>query len=87
MVAIHDEAASVSLSVRDHGPGIATSARERVLERFYRHGDHEQPGSGLGLAIAAEAARQHGARLELLSPADGPGLEARVVFPAAPVAG
>lgn len=87
VVAIHDEAASVSLSVRDHGPGIATSARERVLERFYRHGDHEQPGSGLGLAIAAEAARQHGARLELLSPADGPGLEARVVFPAAPVAG
>lgn len=87
VVAIHEEAASVSLSVRDHGPGIATSARERVLERFYRHGDHEQPGSGLGLAIAAEAARQHGARLELLSPADGPGLEARVVFPAAPPAG
>lgn len=87
VVAIRDEAASVSLSVRDHGPGIAASARERVLERFYRHGDHEQPGSGLGLAIAAEAARQHGARLELLTPADGPGLEARVVFPAAPAAG
>jgi signal transduction histidine kinase len=83
VVAIRQEPAGVSLSVRDHGPGIAASARERVLERFYRHGDHEQPGSGLGLAIAAEAARQHDARLELLTPADGPGLEARVVFPAA----
>jgi two-component system, OmpR family, sensor kinase len=84
VVAIRHEPAGVSLSVRDHGPGIAASARERVLERFYRHGEHEQPGSGLGLAIAAEAARQHDARLELLTPADGPGLDARVVFPAAP---
>ncbi len=82
VVSIQGEPAGVALSVRDQGPGIAAAARERVLERFYRHGDHEQPGSGLGLAIAAEAARQHDSRLELLTPDDGPGLEARVVFPA-----
>lgn len=81
VVSVHNGPAGVTLSVRDHGPGIAEAARERVLERFYRHGDHEQPGSGLGLAIAAEAARQHDARLELLTPDHGPGLEARVVFP------
>ncbi len=80
IVSIRNGAAGVVLSVRDHGPGIAPAARERVLERFYRHGDHEQPGSGLGLAIAAEAARRHDAKLELLTPDDGPGLEARVMF-------
>ena len=56
-----------------------------MLERFSRGGDDWQAGSGLGLAIAAEAAHQHGARLELCTPKDGPGLEARVVFPRASV--
>jgi signal transduction histidine kinase len=80
VVAISREPSCLCLSVRDHGPGIDAGARERMLERF-RRGEHGATGSGLGLAIAAEAARRHGARLELRTPAAGPGLEARVAFP------
>jgi len=89
VVALSSRADAVRLSVRDRGPGIPTAVRERVLERFYRLGSHEQPGSGLGLAIAAEAARAHGTRLELATPADGIGLEAAVCLAptAAPKAG
>lgn len=72
----------VRLTVRDHGPGIPESAREQVIERFYRHGCADTAGSGLGLAIVAEAVRSHGGRLVLSTPADGEGLQVEVVFPA-----
>jgi two-component system, OmpR family, sensor kinase len=45
---------AASIVVRDDGPGIGPSSRERVFERFYT-GD-EVGGSGLGLAIARELA-------------------------------
>jgi two-component system OmpR family sensor kinase len=80
-VGLREEPGGVRLFVRDRGPGIATDARQRVLERFYRGGDRLDPGSGLGLAIAAQAARAHGRWLELDAPADGPGLIASIVFP------
>ena len=85
VVALGSVPGSVRLSVRDRGPGIAPPTRDRMLERFSRGGDDSEAGSGLGLAIAAEAAHQHGARLELCTPQDGPGLEARVIFPRASV--
>jgi len=44
------------LEVRDEGPGVADSERERVFERF--HGR----GSGLGLAIVRATAERHGGR-------------------------
>ncbi|WP_284617244.1 sensor histidine kinase [Aquabacterium humicola] len=81
VVTISGGPGGVALSVRDHGPGIDPGLRERMLERFHR-GEGAAPGSGLGLAIAAEAARRHGARLELRAPENGPGLEARVLFAA-----
>lgn len=52
-----------SLSVVDHGPGIAEEERTLVFERFYRSDrDRAAPGSGLGLAIVDKAAREHGGR-------------------------
>jgi len=49
------------LTVRDHGPGIATEDRKRVFDRFYRATDARSlPGSGLGLAIVREVAEAHG---------------------------
>jgi signal transduction histidine kinase len=67
------------LSVRDNGPGVPASERQRVFDRFYRlERSRTTPGSGLGLAMAAAAARLHGAEIELRD-AD-PGLEARVWF-------
>jgi signal transduction histidine kinase len=67
------------LSVRDNGPGVPASERQRVFDRFYRlERSRTTPGSGLGLAMAVAAARLHGAEIELLDA--NPGLEARVRF-------
>ncbi|WP_395703320.1 sensor histidine kinase [Aquabacterium sp.] len=69
--------------VEDQGPGIPDAQRERVFERFVRLSDTFD-GSGLGLAIVREVADRHGARVQLLPRAGGPGTLARVEFPAAP---
>lgn len=71
---------SVELVVADNGPGIPPDERERVFDRFYRPADAPTGGSGLGLAIVAEIVQSHGARVTLEDA--GPGLRARVVFPA-----
>ncbi|MDO9596285.1 MAG: ATP-binding protein [Azoarcus sp.] len=70
------------LHVSDSGPGIPPGERQRVLDRFYRRAETDQPGSGLGLAIVRSIAERHGARLELDSSPYG-GLQIGVGFPAA----
>jgi two-component system OmpR family sensor kinase len=66
----------VTLEVRDDGPGIAHSERERVFDAFYRTLGTEQTGSGLGLAIVRAIAARIGATLHLTEtdPATGRGL-------------
>ncbi|GAB2181848.1 ATP-binding protein [Denitratisoma sp. agr-D3] len=65
------------LWVQDSGPGIPAEAHERVLDRFYRHGDAVgvAEGAGLGLAIVARIADLHGAMLSL---EDGDGRQGMV---------
>jgi two-component system sensor histidine kinase MtrB len=71
-VASDDE--GVALLVRDHGPGLARDATERVFDRFWR-GDPSRArstgGTGLGLAIAREDARLHGGWLHATNAPDG----------------
>ncbi|MCE4947956.1 MULTISPECIES: sensor histidine kinase [Streptomyces] len=55
---------ALDLTVRDHGPGIATDDLPYVFDRFYRaQAARALPGSGLGLAMARQIARAHGAEL------------------------
>lgn len=65
------------------GPGIEPSERERVFDRFYR-GDGASAryagGSGLGLSIVKAIADHRLAEVSLHTPANGIGLEVRVVF-------
>ncbi|MDP3824558.1 MAG: ATP-binding protein [Burkholderiales bacterium] len=69
------------LAVRDNGPGIAPSERERVFDRFYRSARATMAnGSGLGLAIVKAVAQRHGAEVEL-GDATGGGLVVTVLFP------
>jgi signal transduction histidine kinase len=76
------DAAAVVLRVDDAGPGIAEADRQRVFDRFYRHGDSGETGSGLGLAIVQNVASIHRATIALdRSPAGG--LRVVVWFPAA----
>ena len=74
---------TVELAVRDRGPGIAESERERVFEPFYRpSGRSEHAGGwGLGLSLVRRIAQHHGASVRQETPADG-GARFIVTFPA-----
>jgi two-component system, OmpR family, sensor histidine kinase MprB len=62
-----------SVSVRDHGPGIADEDLPYVFDRFYRaRSARGMPGSGLGLAIVRQVAEAHGGSVTA-EPADGGG--------------
>lgn len=58
---------TLSIRIRDHGPGIPEKERERVFDKFYRgQGVKDQlPGTGLGLYIAREIVRAHGGELTI----------------------
>ena len=58
----HTASGQVTLSVRDHGPGIPPEARQHLFEPFYttRNG-----GLGLGLTLCESLAQAMGAQLSL----------------------
>jgi two-component system sensor histidine kinase MprB len=62
----------VTITVRDHGPGIADSDLPRIFHRFYR-APHARglPGSGLGLAIVDQIAHAHGGTISAANASDG----------------
>jgi two-component system OmpR family sensor kinase len=53
---------TVSIEVRDDGPGVAPDELPRIFDRFYRVAPAQAScrGSGLGLAIVAAVAAAHG---------------------------
>ncbi len=66
-LALEPAPGGVRLVVADRGPGVASSERERIFERFYRgHASGDRGGSdgtGLGLSLVAEHVRLHGGRV------------------------
>ncbi|MFI9505604.1 ATP-binding protein [Nocardia sp. NPDC052566] len=61
-----------SVTVRDHGPGIATADRAAVFDRFYRADrTRATPGSGLGLAIVHDIIATHGGTVRADNHPDG----------------
>ncbi len=63
---------SVSISIRDHGPGIDEQNMAQLLEPFYRVGNAMQAeGFGLGLSIAARAIEKQGGRIEVANHPQG----------------
>ncbi len=67
--------------IRDRGPGIPTTEKEKVFERFYRGNSNRYRGSGLGMAIARDVAEHHGARILLEDNKPG-GLQVEIHFEA-----
>jgi two-component system osmolarity sensor histidine kinase EnvZ len=72
---------SISIEVRDRGPGIPAGEVERLKRPFTRLDDARSgaSGAGLGLAIVERVARGHGGALELV-PRSGGGLVARLTL-------
>ena len=69
----------IIITVRDHGPGVATEKLSQLTVPFFR-GDAARTaatGAGLGLAIVEKAMQRMGGSLELSNAADG-GLMAHV---------
>ena len=67
-VAVAERAGTVSISVRDHGPGVPLAARERLFERFWRAEagrERGRAGAGLGLAIASAIVEAHDGRISV----------------------
>jgi two-component system CheB/CheR fusion protein len=78
------DGATVRITVRDNGPGVAAHDIERILRPFEQGGrgtaDHTS-GAGLGLTMAKAFAEAHGGSLTIESDA-GQGFTARVALPA-----
>ena len=74
----------LQLSVRDHGPGVATEHLAQLGEPFYRAPGQTASGHGLGLAIARRAAQRHGGDLILNNHPEG-GFVAIIDLPAEPL--
>lgn len=72
---------TVSLTVRDQGPGVPPENQSRLFNRFFRGDSRDRNGdsTGLGLAIAKAAAEAHGGRLEFLG--NEPGAVFRLSLP------
>lgn len=69
------------LEVRDRGPGVPESERERIFEAFYRPAGHREGegGVGLGLALVRQIVERHGGRVHCL-PREGGGSVFRVTL-------
>ena len=74
-----------TVTVRDHGPGIAEDEGERLFDRFYRSPRARgRAGSGLGLAIVRQVAETHGGRVSA-DRAEGGGARFTLALPAEPL--
>jgi two-component system, OmpR family, sensor histidine kinase BaeS len=65
---------AVTMTVRDHGPGIAAEHLPHVFDRFYRADPsrtRDTGGSGLGLAIVEQLVRAHGGTVTAFNAPDG----------------
>jgi signal transduction histidine kinase len=69
-VKLAEQGDMVTISVIDHGIGIAGEEREKVFEKFYRVGNclvHDVKGSGLGLSIVKHIVEAHQGRVTVES--------------------
>ncbi len=65
-IAVWRKGTEAGVTVRDHGPGVATEILPRIFERFVKADAPRSGtggGSGLGLAICREIVEAHGGRV------------------------
>ncbi len=85
-VSLAQDERTVTVSVRDHGPGLPGTEPERLFDRFWRaEGGRERgkAGAGLGLSIVGTVVDTHGGHVSAGNAAGG-GARFTVVLPKAP---
>ncbi len=70
-------AGSVSVVIRDNGPGLSPEARTRLFEPFFTT---KARGTGLGMAIARRIIEAHGGAI-VADPGEGRGTSIRITLP------
>jgi signal transduction histidine kinase len=73
---------TITVHVRDHGPGLSEQERQRAFDRFWQSGATPTGTSGLGLAIVRQLATANGGTITLEAPSGG-GLDAVLRLPGA----
>ena len=81
ILSMSDDEVSAEVTVRDDGPGIPESMRERIFNPFFTT---KPRGSGLGLAIVRKVMDAHEGRIEVQTGLDGSGTCFRLLLPLAP---
>jgi len=86
-VALSSSDQEAVVEIDDDGPGVASDARERVFEPFYREplycrpaGASRVPGHGLGLALIRHVAESHGGSARFVDKAS-PGARLQIRLP------
>ena len=69
--AVNDPAGMVSLTIRDHGPGVPEENLSHLFEKFYRVPGSKSGGTGLGLAISRAFVEAHGGFIRALNDPEG----------------
>ena len=75
----HDRGEQVEVTIRDEGPGLASTAN--LFVPFYTT---KPSGSGVGLVFSRQVVEAHGGHLTIANRADRRGAEARIVLPKRP---
>ena len=75
----------VTISVRDHGPGVSEASLDKIFQPFYRvqdARDRQNGGTGLGLAITERIIRLHGGHVRAYNAeSEGGGLVVEITIP------
>lgn len=79
-IEVHQQSAELTISIRDHGPGVSEQWLNKLGESFFRVPGQAQQGYGLGLAIAKRAIEQHDGQLTFKNHPEG-GFFAKVRLP------
>ena len=72
----------VVFSVRDYGPGIASSQMKKIFKLFYRSENEltrKTTGTGIGLALVHQLAQAMNGKADAVN--KEPGAEFRIIFP------
>ena len=70
---------NVTITIRDHGPGVPPGELPMLKQKFYK-GSSKERGSGIGLAVCDEIITRHNGRLDIRN-AQGGGLEVTITLP------